>query len=152
MKEKTFTSIVLLAAFSQLFAQTYATLQINNTRVWVSNNGSLFWDGENGQFIAPFAYGEPAHSTMKAAGPWFAGLDAGGNLKGAAQLYNEGGKSDFAPGVINAETGQADNTITDIYRVTIAEIEAHKADFADNGVIDHPIPAIFGWPAKGNPY
>lgn len=148
----TFTTLALLAALSNLSSQTYASLHVNNARVVVANNGSLFWDGEEGQFIAPFAFGEPAVSTMKAAGVWFAGLDEAGNLKGAAQLYNEGGKSDFQPGIVDAETGLPLPVLQGIYRVKGAEIEAHRADFADNGIIDNPIPAIFGWPARGNAF
>ncbi|MCB9344855.1 MAG: T9SS type A sorting domain-containing protein [Lewinellaceae bacterium] len=36
--------------------------------------------------------------------------------------------------------------------MTNDQIAIHLADFADNGVIDNPIPEIFAWPARGNPF
>jgi hypothetical protein len=150
MKLKFLTAIVLLAAFNSLSSQTYAPLHINNTRVVVSNNGSLFWDGENGQFLAPFTPGEPATSTLRTVGLWVAGYGESGNLKGAAQLYNEDGRSDFQPGPISELTGEPIDRLTSIYRVTGDEIAAHLADFEDNSIIDNPIPNVFGWPANGN--
>ncbi|MCB0581169.1 MAG: T9SS type A sorting domain-containing protein, partial [Phaeodactylibacter sp.] len=38
-----------------------------------------------------------------------------------------------------------------IFSVFRHQIEAHIADFEDNGVIDNPIREILGWPAQGNP-
>lgn len=32
------------------------------------------------------------------------------------------------------------------------DIEAHLNDFYDNGVVDNPLPAIFGWPGYGNQF
>lgn len=44
------------------------------------------------------------------------------------------------------------DTLNKVWTVTAEEIARHRADFADNGVIDDPITAIFSWPARGNQF
>lgn len=130
-----------------------ATLATNRVKAQFNTNGALFTDFQQGQFIAPYAPGQPEISLLRAAGLWVAGMDMAGNLSGAVQLYNTDGKSDYKPGPLN-EYGQPfpDNPLTDIYRVTGAEIAIHLADLADNGVIDNPQSGVFGWPGRGNPF
>ncbi len=154
MKTKSYFFHLLVFLFLQnVNAQTpdSAILEINNVKVQVNANGALFTDFTNGQFIAPHLPGEPEISTFRAAGIWIAGLDPGGNLKGAIQLYNETGKADFQPGTLD-KNGSPSGQLKDIFRVTKEDIEEHRADFNDNGVIDNPNPNVFGWPAQGNPH
>lgn len=134
-------------------APAAATLSINRVKVQFNANGALFTDFQKGQFIAPYTPGQPENSLLRAAGLWIAGLDPAYNLKGAAQLYNTDGKSDFFPGVLDDNgVTPVGGKLTGIYRVTAAEIATHRADFADNGVVDNPQPGVFGWPGRGNPY
>ena len=121
----------------------------------VRSNGSFFWDGQNGQFEVPFDEEVPGISPIRAAGFWMGGIDPAGNLKGAIQTYNENGRSDYQPGLLSdfstSPPGQPLD-FNEIWRVTRADIEAHIEDFQDNGVIDMPRPAIYGWPGRDNPY
>lgn len=152
----TCTVIIFFALTTNgLSAQTpaSATLSVNRIKAQFNANGALFTDFQKGQFIAPYTPGQPEISLLRAAGLWIAGIDPAYNLKGAAQLYNAGGKADFIPGVLdNSGLPPAAGSLAGIYRVTAAEIAFHLADLADNGVIDDPQPGVFGWPARGNPY
>ena len=156
MKIKTLTFALLSCFFSlTVFSQSAvtATVHVNNVKVTVRSDGTLFWDGENGQFIAPFEVGQPENSTLRSTGLWLAGRGVETNeLKGDIQLYQDGDNTDFIPGPLEASTGLPTGTITDIYRVTGAEIEAHLADLDDNGVVDNPIPNIYGWPGDNSPH
>lgn len=38
------------------------------------------------------------------------------------------------------------------WRVTRDQIDTHRADFADNGVIDNPVPEIYAWPGRANSF
>lgn len=144
----------LFCAIASAQTPANATLSANRVKAQFNANGALFTNFQKGQFIAPYAPGQPEISLLRASGLWLAGLDPAGNLKGAAQLYNADGKADFKPGVLdeNGLPQPGGDRVTGIYRVTAAEIAAHEADFADNGVIDNPQPSVFGWPAQGNWY
>lgn len=126
-----------------------ATLQRNNVKAVVQSNGALFQNLNQGQFIVPYEPGQPEISALRGAGLWLGGVAPNGNLKVAAQLYNEAGKADFQAGLHPQHAGGLPE-LNKVWRVTREQIEAHRADFEDNGIIDHPIPAIFGWPGNGN--
>ena len=150
-----FVPIVL--ATSSIFAQIDTTpinavISANQIQATVRSNGSLFWDGNQGQFALKDENGNVGPSLSGGAGLWMAAIDPGGNLRMAVQS-NQAGKSDYAPGLFDPDSTTPDMLIdfNKIWRVTAAEIEAHIADFNDNGTIDNPIPAIFGWPGRGNP-
>jgi Secretion system C-terminal sorting domain len=144
-------TIALLLLASILTAQPDSTvvkeyIHGNNIEALLNSDGSLFWDGKKGHFIA----GEDGRSTIRAAGLWIAGADAGGNLKGAIQMYNEDDRSDFAPGLIN-DTLDAENW-NHIWKVTGEDILLHIRDYRIDGIIDDTITPVFGWPGKGNPF
>lgn len=147
------TCLLIITAIAgmafQLAAQAPASavLQSGNVKAVVNSNGALFWDFSNGQFIAPYASGQNEVSLLKASGIWLSGLDPGGNIRLAAQLYESNG--DFAPGLI---TGNDVIAFNKIWRITAAEVAQHVADWEDNQVIDNPLPNVFSWPARGNPF
>lgn len=145
------TFLLLLASSSTILAQPVpvsATLQRNNVRATVQSNGALFLGGE---FITAPEAGQPENATIYASGLWLGGVDPAGNLKLAAQLYNENGKSDFAAGLYHPQAPDAP-PMNKIWRVTREQVLAHIADFQDNGAIDNPIPEVFAWPATGNAF
>lgn len=76
------------------------------------------------------------------AGILAGGIDAGENLV----FHESRGESN-----ISGVEGETDLPI-DHWRVTAEQIEAHRADFEDNGVIDNPIDAVFAWPGFGNAF
>ena len=126
----------------------------NQIKALVSNAGNLFNDGSGGLFIAP-ANDLLPKSTIYTAGLWLGGFDSGGNLKLAAQTYRLGSNYDYAPGPLQND-GTADEELCQnfnkIWKVSKEDIELHKADFADNGIIDNPIASIFAWPGRNNIY
>ncbi len=122
----------------------------NNIKALITNGGDLFYDGE---FIAP-ANDLIPKSSIFAAGLWMGGMDSNGNLKVAAQNYGRYNFSfDYAPGPLN-EDGSINyehcEHFNKIWKVSKEDIELHKADFQDNGIIDDPVASIFGWPGRHN--
>ncbi len=119
----------------------------------ILNGGDLFWDGSDGSFIAP-ANDPIPKSSVFAAGLWMGGIDPGGGLKLAGQTYGRpSGLFDFSPGPLN-DNGTVNEeycvNFNKIWKVTIQDIQAHQLDYADNGIIDNPIDAIFSWPGRGS--
>lgn len=126
----------------------------NDIQARITTGGDLFWDGNDARFRITSAPGMP--STIFAEGLWLGGVDPAGNLKVSAQTYGRAsGESDYFPGpLLNGGTSDADACINwdRTWSVRRHEIEAHIADFEDNGTVDAPLPAILEWPGKGNPY
>ncbi len=154
----TFFSIVLIHSF--LIAQctnpsAMSTQDGNNINAMILNGGDLFWDGDDAYFIAP-ANDPIPKSTMFATGLWMGGFASNGQLKIAAQTYGRAsGSFDYSPGPLNQDTTIAPapcEYFNKVWKTTKADIDAHKSDFADNGIIDHQLESIFGWPGKGNDY
>ncbi|MEL7248722.1 MAG: T9SS type A sorting domain-containing protein [Bacteroidota bacterium] len=128
-------------------------LHANNLRALYAASGSQYWDGNNGQFSFDDSQGSVA--TIFAQGLWIGGFDPAANLKLTASSYGAASNEhDYYPGPLD-ETGETNNGTCSNYdrawTVYRYQIEAHLADFADNGVIDNPDPSILGWPARGNP-
>lgn len=76
---------------------------------------------------------------------WFGGVDPGGNLRTVIQ-QTDPSRSDLVAGFRHMPGSGK------IWYCTKEEVRAHLADFADNGVIDQPLPSIYAWPAFGNPH
>jgi len=131
-----------------LFAQApiLDTLLVNSIHASVQSNGAFFLGGANGQFLVPATSGAaPSISMMKSAGLWLGGRDSADNLHLSAQLYYENGKTDFYPGILSQE-GIPDPEFNLIAGVTRDQVEAHKANPGSM------IPAVYGWPGRGNPF
>ena len=126
----------------------------NNVRAHISNAGTLFLDGEKAAFNVPFRY--PLKSTIYAQGLWLAGLGTDGALKLAASSNRiKRGEFEYFPGPLDSLGSTTSENCADWDRIWQAhrlQIEAHREDFAEDGVIDNPIPEILGWPGKGNPH
>lgn len=125
----------------------------NNIRAYYAASGSQLWDGNNAQFQIE-ADGS-SFATIFAQGLWIGGFDPAGNIKLSAATYGAANeRGDFYPGPAD-ELGLTDTETCNDYDRTWSvfrhEIEAHLADYADNGVIDNPYPAVLGWPGRGNP-
>jgi hypothetical protein len=152
MKKQTISTILcmLLTTISGgLFAQSVPvsdTLHVNSIRARVQSNGAFFQGGSNGQFLVPTTtIGSPELSLIKSAGLWIGGRDLAGNLRLSAQIANENGKADFYPGAL-MQDGTPYPAFNFIADVTRAQVNAHKANPGSQ------IPAIYGWPGRGNPF
>lgn len=153
-----FTLLWLILLVSICHAQNcspgsaYTELDINNVQAGLRVAGDMWWDGSVGQYIVPKV--EPGFaevSAIFAGGLWIGGLDPAGNLKLAYSQYRNSSDSDYFPGPLD-ELGQITNEACAdwdrFFKVDRSEIEAHIADFADNGMIDEERPSIYQWPGK----
>ncbi len=133
-------------------------LNTNNVRALLPGAGSLWWDGLDGGYFFPND-DTPGNGPIAiyAGGLWMGGFDPAGNLKVAAAGYGRGsGQTDYWPGPLS----QVGITTIDhcanfdrFWQVTGVQIDAHQADWADNGQIDGQVPPnILGWPGQGNPH
>ena len=158
MKKRLLSFSFLLFLFQLSFSQDCppATagqlLSSNNINAYIPLGGSLFnVDGNDPGFEAPAL--EQAH-TIFTQGLWLGAVDPGGNIKVAAQTYGRAyGDVDFFAGPLDEMSNTNNQSCEDwdhVWTVYRYQIEAHLADFADNGVIDNPIPAVLGWPGRGN--
>jgi hypothetical protein len=116
-------------------------LETSQLKVRINADGRLFCDDEKGAFLVP--YGDSMVTLMRGAGFWFGGMDPGNNLIISAQTPDPV-LTDFAAGTIDVPNSGK------VWKVTQAEILAHRQDYLDNWVIDNPIPSVFGWPAAGS--
>jgi type IX secretion system substrate protein/dockerin type I repeat protein len=128
----------------------------NNVRTVISNSGSLFWDGSDGGFFVPFDPSAPYGSSFFVEGLWLGAVTPDGELRTAGMTYGLGNNNvDFWPGPLD-ESGitELENCTrwNRIWSVRRSEIEAHLMDYFDNQVVNNPLPAIFSWPGKGNPF
>lgn len=130
----------------------------NNVRTFVKNGGDMFWDNISldAAYQVPFVNANSA-STIFTAGLVMSGIDAGGNLKTAAQMYGAAsGRHDYYPGPLQVP-GDLPSTescamFDKIWSVKRADIQSHLLDLADNGTLDQPIASVMSWPAAGNPF
>ena len=89
-------------------------------------------------------------------GLWVAGFDQTGQLRISTTTYDAFLSPSFVAGPLNPETGMpfVDNCENwdRFFEVYKNEVNAHIADYTDNGQIDGPVsPNILGWPGSGNP-
>lgn len=132
-------------------------LHANNVRGFYMASGGSFFDGSDPQYRIddPLVNADFPIATIFAHGLWMGGIDPAGNLAVSAATYGlSSGQHDYYPGPLTEDGAATNINCTDFDRVWSVyryQIEAHLADFADNGVIDNPIPAVLGWPARGNP-
>ncbi|MCH8904656.1 MAG: hypothetical protein IIA45_12165 [Bacteroidetes bacterium] len=120
-------------------------LDINNVRTRIHNGGDMWWDLV-GSAKYEIPKGSDIHSLF-AASIWIGGVDAGGQLKIAAQTYRQSG-NDFWPGPLDSNGATVKETCSDWdrhFEVSRLEIDA----FIENPDV---IPtSILQWPGKGNP-
>lgn len=157
---RTALSLLILISFSYIgYAQCDRTLAFtnlfgNDIIAPVTTGGSLFWDGRDQSLGRYYDEGQPA--TLLNEGLWLGGRSPDGTLRVAASLYGISVNSDdYYPGPLpsNGNFPQYDcSGWNRIFSVRRFEVEQHLADFADNGVVDAPLPVILEWPAKGNPH
>lgn len=129
-------------------------LDINNVRALIMNGGDMWWDQGGGVPKYEIPKDSKKHSQF-AASLWIGGIDAGGQLKMAAQTYRQTG-NDFWPGALDVANASIDDagclSYDKHYVMTRAEVETFLAWRADpNSVPGYSIPSsILTWPGNGN--
>ena len=110
----------------------FEVLDVNNITARFNTNGALFTDFNSGQFSAG---GQT--STINSAGIWIGGLDPAANLKGAYQLNNENGNTDFRSGILDPVTGGHGLDFNKVWKVNREDVESFLDAWQtaqDNGV------------------
>ncbi len=130
--------ICSLTIITNAASQNTLVVRNNNLRVFMRSNGALlpssgihgFDYEQDGRFVPLIHY----------TGLWLGAKDADGNLLFAST--QQGGR----PGPWSTPSG-----FNKAWRVTAAQIAAHRQDFEEDGLIDNPIEEVFAWPGRGNP-
>ena len=133
-------------------------LAVNGVRARITNGGDLWWDGSNsGYAVSPYP-GAPADTSahiMFGGGLWLVGLDPGGGVKMAAQVYGRGAENfDYYPGPLdeNGATGPDCGNWDKLFEITRADIESYLDNYDPANPTPDAIPEnVAGWPATGNP-
>jgi hypothetical protein len=155
--------LLLFSLFHSIMAQfgpKYNTDSLhlaNGMRMVIRNDGSFlpfYFDPsiprEELQFRHGLYHYKDKRQTFICAGSlWIGGIDNSGELRTAAQTYNQSG-NDYRPGIINA-IGGADTSAmwTTIYSISRETILAFRADFAREGrTVLERFSTIRDWPGS----
>ena len=85
-------------------SKSYTDLNVNNVRARLQGGGDLWWDFKNGTYVVPnVPAGVPPISSIFAGAIWIGGIDAGGNLKTACNMYRGASSNDWWPGPLDDE-------------------------------------------------
>lgn len=139
-------------------ATSQIDLDINNVRARLLGAGDFWWDLNNAVYVIPKvdpATGELPISSSYAGALWIGGIDAGGQLKIAAQTYRQSG-NDFWPGPLD-EAGTISDDVCNSYdrhwkvnRTDIDEFLANGFSTSNPGSASQIPASIWEWPALGN--
>ncbi|MEO1263044.1 MAG: T9SS type A sorting domain-containing protein [Bacteroidota bacterium] len=151
-----FLVLALLFSFPSLMiygqncsATAITNLDINNVDATMLQGGAFWWDFNDGAYIVPKDNPDRV-SAIFAGGLWFGGFDPGGNLKVKAIAYDASDAGSPGPMTNGVTDPDLCANFDKHWTVLQASIEAHVADFNDNGQIDNPLNEIMSWPGRGN--
>ena len=128
-------------------------LNSNNIRASFFPRGNRFTDGSNGAFHAPYPAAGKL-STIFSSSPWLAGYDYFGKFRIAEETYPNQVEYNFNVGPLTyiglpyPDCANYDRA----WNVFFEDISLHMQDYNLDFKIDDTIPAIFGWPGRGNKY
>ena len=133
-------------------------MEINNVRTTLLAGGDIWWDLNDAKYeipkIDPPGSATSVHSLFAGA-IWLGGIDAGGQLKLAAQTYRQTG-NDFWPGPLDNNASVTDATCDEFdrhWKVTAEEIDELRACLEQGGgtcPANNIATSILEWPARGN--
>ena len=136
-------------------ATAQTDLDINNVRAKILNGGDMWWD-----LVSNARYEVPINSkkhSLFASSLWIGGIDAGGQLKVAAQTYRQTG-NDFWPGPLDNNATVTQQTCLDYdrhWKITKREVQdfvAFRNGSGPQGYTENNIPdAVRTWPGN-SPY
>ncbi len=130
--------------------QSSAELSVNNVRTIIFSGSDMWWDlfgSSNAWYAVPKVEAKANFVNSNFAGNvWFGGLDAGGQLKLAAQTYRQDG-IDFWTGPLStvdaSVTQDVCNKYDKIFKMTRKEVD----DFVADGTITQ---TLRDWPGNGD--
>lgn len=129
---------------SMLAQLDHAWIGTGKVRARITPTG-IHPDSEGGFLLESTIPGQAPKNLLSHLTPWVVGIDQGNNLKLACEM-DDPLLSDWKGGFRGVPNSAK------VWKVTRDQIKAHLEDYADNNVIDNPIPSIFAWPAKGNTF
>ncbi|MCB9342647.1 MAG: T9SS type A sorting domain-containing protein [Saprospiraceae bacterium] len=140
-----FYILVFLAngLMAQSTALDHAYLSTDNITVHITPTG-IHADKDGNGFVFNGVSGLPIN-LLSHLTPWIAGLDPAGNIHISCELDAQK-PSDWKAGYRNIPNSDK------VWKVTQEQIGLHLSDYLDNGIIDNPIPEVFAWPGRGNPF
>ena len=169
-KYKVYENLFTVSAFTSFFiapqciwpgcgTSTYGTLQANKVKTVFSNGGDMFNNPnlESG-LIVPYKPGSPERVTLFAGGLAVGGFDLSGQLRVSFVSYRyDNTQTDYQSGPLDDQTGlpiqNACANFDQVWSVDRYDIMQLLEDFADNNIIDGPIPeSLLKWPARGNAF
>lgn len=151
------TTLLFLAGLSISIAnaQTFEYLDINQVKARVNSGGDLHWDPVAGtnSYECPKGSGKIWGGS---ASMWIGGIDAGGQLKLAAQTYRQGGV-DFWPGPLGVATASTNsatvNQYNRVWKLNKTDIDDFLTNLANGNVQNGsftPAADLLSWPANGD--
>jgi hypothetical protein len=130
------------------FAQQDAFLDINNIKANVNASGDLFYNINTLASMLFAPQNSSSNITFSGANLWIGGLDAGGQLRIAAQTYRQGG-TDFWPGPLDTNSASITSTASmawnKVWKVNKSTIDSFKL-----GLFSAVPASIANWPAHGD--
>ena len=138
-------------------ATSQVELDINNVRARLLGAGDFLWDLNAAKYVVPKVYPPDVEVSSSFAGAlWIGGIDAGGQLKIAAQTYRQSG-NDFWPGPLS-DGGTTNDAVCNAYdrhwKVNRTLIDSFRLENPYDGVsnfsYDNKYRVIWEWPALGN--
>jgi len=157
MRNLTITLVIVILSFGAHGQRCNTTTQqefihANNIRAMVLNGGDNFWDLDDAQFTVPYN-GQGSPSSIFATALWLGAMDKNDQLRVSTVSYRSVRNCGYEAGPIFDDPNRPFDIDYEnwdkIFSVHQSDILAHQEDF-DDGVVDNPIDAIFGWPALGN--
>ncbi len=144
-------------------ATSQVELDVNNVRTTLLAGGDMWWDLSSAKYEIPKIQpgsGQPSVHSLFAGALWIGGIDAGGQLKIAAQTYRQSG-NDFWPGPLDNNSSVDDKICSDYdrhWKVELADIETmvqlgvvYSVDQGGTIPLGNIPNAVLEWPGKGNP-
>lgn len=135
MKTKQLLLLLFMSFGHAIFAQETAEVDQANLRAILSSIGPTAQEGAFLSYRKDGVFKSLIHTSHQ----YLAGI----NTQGEISLFTD-----------NIPFPGPDSLsifVDEVFQVTGQQIEAHLADFED-GTIDNPIPAIYGWPARENTF
>lgn len=134
---------------------SYSQLDVNNVKAGILTGSDMHWNLSDPRYEVPKGSGL---QTVFTSAHWIGGIDAGGQVRVAAQTYRQTGL-DFWAGPIDGVSVPIDSSavlFNQLYKVSKWEVEYFKNAFQNGTLVNQPpcnsnVPhCILNWPAKGN--
>ncbi|MCK6691474.1 MAG: T9SS type A sorting domain-containing protein [Thermoanaerobaculia bacterium] len=166
--------LMLLAGASPILAQkklappqTSTVLHANRLRVGEIKPGHIYWQRTKGPdnsmpwvhdsppFLVDFDGAAKPCAGLDETGLWLGARDSAGQVRVSCARTDGYYGHPFVTGPLSGNW--PDDSLNSrnwdrFFQVSRADLEHHRADWLDNGQIDHPLPAITGWPGRANPH